>query len=125
MADVGSEERKAVDDRQEVVMELVGGGTTAKKADAAFHIAKADGQSQALGEGVLLATLYASNRIVSPPFNMDEFADFYERIDAVGASIDLIVENVVGMGHDIVPVLQPQGGSDVTTAKQKEQEPSY
>ncbi|KKL49687.1 hypothetical protein LCGC14_2313010, partial [marine sediment metagenome] len=121
MASVEAGLRKPLKERVPVELQLTGGGTTAKRATAVF---KAGRDSQALGEGETLAVLYASKRIVDPPFDMDAFADFYERIDAVGASVDLLVQNLVGMGHEIVPKERPAGGSDVTPAEDDGDEPS-
>lgn len=94
----------------------VGLGTRIR--DAVAFVGKAfGGGSQALGEADSLNAQYEVGGLVRPPFDMDNFADLAERTDALGASIEHIVVNVVGMGHEIIRTSKPRSGSDVTPAE--------
>lgn len=86
-----------------------------RRIDAAFY-GKAKTKSAALGEEDVLQVLYATERVVQPPFDMDEFADFYERNHVLRACVDEIADSVVGMGHEIISKQKPRSGSDITPA---------
>lgn len=59
--------------------------------------------SKQLNPGTVYRNGYGIFDVITPPYNMYELANFYDTNFANHAAIDAKVENVVGLGYDLIP----------------------
>lgn len=69
-----------------------------------------DAQSKAINPGVVYRNAYGLFDVITPPYNLQELASYYDTSFANHAAIDAKVENTVGLGFDFIV-------SDKTTLK--------
>jgi PBSX family phage portal protein len=69
-----------------------------------------DAQSKAINPGVVYRNAYGLFDVITPPYNLQELANYYDTSFANHAAIDAKVENTVGLGFDFIV-------SDKTTLK--------
>jgi PBSX family phage portal protein len=76
----------------------------------AVQSGREDAKSKALNPGVVYRNAYGLFDVITPPYNLQELANYYDTSFANHAAIDAKVENTVGLGYDFVV-------SDKTTLK--------
>jgi PBSX family phage portal protein len=80
--------------------------------DSALAVQSGTGnaQSKAINPGTIFRNAYGLFDVITPPYNLQELANYYDTSFANHAAIDAKVENTVGLGYDFVV-------SDKTTLK--------
>ena len=76
----------------------------------AVQSGKEDAQSKAINPGTIFRNAYGLFDVITPPYNLQELANYYDTSFANHAAIDAKVENIVGLGYDFFV-------SDKTTLK--------
>jgi PBSX family phage portal protein len=61
-----------------------------------------DAKSKAINPGVVYRNAYGLFDVITPPYNLNELANYYDTSFANHAAIDAKVENTVGLGYDFV-----------------------
>jgi PBSX family phage portal protein len=91
---------------------LAKGMVTDAYMDSALAVqsGKEDAQSKAINPGTIFRNAYGLFDVITPPYNLQELANYYDTSFANHAAIDAKVENTVGLGYDFVV-------SDKTTLK--------
>lgn len=59
-----------------------------------------DAKSKAINPGVVYRNAYGLFDVITPPYNLNELANYYDTSFANHAAIDAKVENTVGLGYD-------------------------
>jgi PBSX family phage portal protein len=71
--------------------------------DSAAAVQTGEGaKSKAINPGVIYRNAYGLFDIITPPYNLNELASYYDTSFANHAAIDAKVENTVGLGYDFV-----------------------
>ncbi len=68
----------------------------------AVQSGREDAQSKAINPGVVYRNAYGLFDVITPPYNLQELANYYDTSFANHAAIDAKVENTVGLGYDFV-----------------------
>jgi len=68
----------------------------------AVQSGKDDAKSKAINPGVVYRNAYGLFDVITPPYNLQELANYYDTSFANHAAIDAKVENTVGLGYDFV-----------------------
>jgi hypothetical protein len=61
-----------------------------------------DAKSKAINPGVVYRNAYGLFDVITPPYNLNELANYYDTSFANHAAIDAKVENTVGLGYDFI-----------------------
>jgi PBSX family phage portal protein len=59
-----------------------------------------DAKSKAINPGIVYRNAYGLFDVITPPYNLNELANYYDTSFANHAAIDAVVENTVGLGYD-------------------------
>ena len=61
-----------------------------------------DAKSKAINPGTVYRNAYGLFDVITPPYNLNELANYYDTSFANHAAIDAKVENTVGLGYDFI-----------------------
>ena len=68
----------------------------------AVQSGREDAKSKAINPGMVYRNAYGLFDVITPPYNLNELANYYDTSFANHAAIDAKVENTVGLGYDFV-----------------------
>ncbi len=68
----------------------------------AVQSGREDAKSKAINPGVVYRNAYGLFDVITPPYNLNELANYYDTSFANHAAIDAKVENTVGLGYDFM-----------------------